>query len=71
MPSKARRAASRQASLSRKKRRGGKGRQDFELGPDESVATTESAVEDADIEAQDESDAEENRNLTPGLIGAR
>ncbi len=65
MPSKAGRAASRQARLSRKKRRGGKGRQDFELGPDESVATTEAAVEDADIEAQDESGAEESLTAQP------
>ena len=65
MPSKAGRAASRQARLSRKKRRGGKGRQDFELGPEESLATTEAAVEDADIEAQDESDAEESLVAQP------
>ncbi len=66
MPSKAGRAASRQARLSRKKRRGGKGRQDFELGPEESVATTEAAVEDADIEAQGESGTEESLAAQPG-----
>lgn len=65
MPSKAGRAASRQARLSRKKRRGGKSRQDFELGPEESVATTEAAVEDANIESQDESGAEENLVAQP------
>ena len=65
MPSKASRAASRQARLSRKKRRGGKGRQDFELGPEESVATTEAAVEDADIETQDEAGAEDSSAAQP------
>lgn len=59
MPSKARRAASRQARLSGKKRRSSKGHQEFDMGPDESLDSFDTDVQDSDLELSDQSSVDE------------